>query len=172
MFSTWDVNDCIGLPYAMDEKRAVLPEPHNPTKSTSRLVFRLFFHRKNITEKQFKNHTIRFEHNFFFLDIRYANDEVPKRRNLPTVTNRTREATNSSLVRKKSLLGVLAAFKAMLPTTVWMRWWVGKIGKIRKNTNGGNYWKVNVNVNAEREESERYQRLIRYQCSRVIDKAT
>lgn len=35
-FSTWDVNDCTGLLNDKYEKRAVLPESHNPTSNTSR----------------------------------------------------------------------------------------------------------------------------------------
>lgn len=41
---------------------------------------------------------------------------------LPTVTSRTRRATNSSLVRRKPLLGVLAAFKDIVDESYRARW--------------------------------------------------
>jgi len=50
-FSTCDVNDCIGLLYNKYEKRAVLPESHRPTSSTSLVVLRLFLHKMNNTTK-------------------------------------------------------------------------------------------------------------------------
>lgn len=56
-FSTCDVNDCIGLLCNKYEKRAVLPESHNPTSSTSRLVLRLFLHRTNNAEQHEYRHT-------------------------------------------------------------------------------------------------------------------
>jgi len=97
-FSTCDVNDCIGLLHNKYVKRAVLPESHNPTSSTSRLVLRLFLHKINNATK---TGTVKRWWRRGF-------------QNLPTVMRRTRTATNSSLVRMESLPGVLVKFKDMV----------------------------------------------------------